>query len=200
MQLDKLVKAINDINVTLDRAEAANDDREQDQLLREAAVRACRAYTEAVSEGELEADAAELGQCPKEAHEQARELLANEGSFSDLVRAELSLLRRLGIQENVVELLGVELREVERRPFDPSSVSMLRKLREVVCALRDRLQGEARRERRKKKIFGGVMGLAGLALIGASAPLALVASPLALASGGLGAALAKKGLDRAMGD
>jgi hypothetical protein len=160
----------------------------------------CQAYSEAVDEADLNTDRAAFDAQPAEAKTQARELLRNQSSMNDLVRAEGRLLRRLGVQPNIAEMLEGELREALRKSMErPPLVNTVFRVKELICALRDQLRDEARRERRKKRIWGGVMGLAGVVIAGASAPLLVLAPPVGLAIGASGAALAAEGLHRAMG-
>ena len=200
MQIKQLVDAINDIHVTLNEAEAAGG-KEQAKLLRKAAITACRTFTQAVNDGDLRADSAIFGGQPREVYERARELLTNRDSLANLVTAEVELLTRLGVDPGVVERVKGGLWEVE--PPQASNSSFLRNvasLKKVICDLRDRLLRDAKYERDTRRIWGAVMSLTGIVLVGASAPLIPLMPPVGVAIGAGGVALVGKGLNMAVSD
>jgi hypothetical protein len=197
MRLDTLASAINEINDLLDSAEAAHG-AEADELRRKSAIKACRTYSELLEDPALEEDLAELRRAQLEVSAEAAELLNDR---QRLVTAEGQLFLRLGIEPKIVDGLVADLQE-SNESLDPDDLALdrLREIRSAICALRENLGDEAQREHRRTRIWGAVMGIGGVVIIGGNVPLLGVFPPGAVASGAVGGGLVTKGLDRVSGE
>jgi hypothetical protein len=196
VRLDKLGPAISEIGTLLDQAEAAHGPA-RDGLLRQAAVRACRALNEAVPRDDLREAGAALQEARQRGGGQMRQLLDRNGKFADLVAAECRLLVLIGVRSDLVERIGHEMWSVELDEV-PHFVEVAEALRTAVCDLPTALAAAGSHERKKSKVWGAAMGLAALALGGGNTALTLVFAPAAAASGVLAAALAEHALNRVL--
>ncbi len=118
MRLDKLGPAISEIGTVLDEAEAAHGPA-REQLLRQGAVRACRAFNEAVPSEDLREATTALQEARERGGDQMRQLLDRDSEFADLVAAECRLLVLIGVRADLVERIEREMWSVEAQRGSP---------------------------------------------------------------------------------
>jgi hypothetical protein len=217
LDLGELVHRINEIHRVLDAAKAAEGSTDGEVRLREAAIFACRTYTDVVQDQSLAMDLQRLRDqlhtsavyspadvdAVRSPTEEARQTL--ERRYRDLISAEVELLSRLGLDHALVP-------ELERRLLDARADAQSEletafrgadrfvELRRAMCDYADQLQIdatqradelqiEATQGRKRKKLRAGLLGLSGAVIIGGNAALSLVTGGVALASTGAGSAL-----------
>jgi hypothetical protein len=135
-----------------------------------------------------------------EAYAEARALLRDPTAFAALLEAEIRLLGRLGVDESAVDRIRAVLRDV--KPPDPSDASFVNSvgnLRDAACDLKDAMIHGANYDGDTAKIWGAALGLSGVALAAASAPLVAVAPPIGIALETIAGGLIAEGLRRAFG-
>jgi hypothetical protein len=211
VHLNQLVDEINDIQKTLDGAEAAEAPSRRDELFREAAIHACRTYREVARDDRgLRKDLKRLrelqrGEGGDSAREEALRLLSDPNRYRQLVDAEALLLTRFGLDPAIVvdaerSLLSPETDSVSELQDSFPGADSFESLRDALCGHAEALNRQAERkaealnwqaERKaaRKKIRGGLIGLTGVLIIGGNAGLSLVTGGVALASSAAGGSL-----------
>jgi len=195
-----VVDAINEINRELDAVEAADlsGDRAGSEHHRAvAATLACRSFRDITDNGPLLEDLLRLGHTSDEHHQEALARIAEHRD--EIVEAELTLLHRVGVDDDVVEQFreGLAMRDIADEPLGAFSPRVLEDLRSLFCEQQAKVTGEVRRGRRNSRLRGAVLGLggAGLGIVNASViPLSGGGSAI---SGVVAGALLQEGFGRA---
>jgi len=162
-----VVDSINEINRVLDEVEAADlsGDRAGSERHRTAAATlACRRFREITGNGLLLDDLSQLKQTTDDYREEALARIADRRDV--IVEAELTLLRRLGVDADVVEQFheALAIRDLDNEPLGAFSPRVLEDLRSLFCEYQANVTSQARRGRWNSRLWGGVLGLGGIAL------------------------------------